>query len=205
MLASSALHLGACDLDAIRLAAAPRRKGPPALRHALTLADPRPESAWEVVSLMLHRVLGVAVTPQAEIRSADGTFVARADLLVDGTTDLHEYDGAQHREPGEHRRDLDRDRRIVNAGHVRRGYTSEVLVHRPVVVLRDCEVALGHSIERDRLREWYALLAASLFTEAGTRTVVRRIGEGAPSRRPAAGPREQLVLIGGSRQAGSAG
>jgi len=182
VLIDSALHLRLCTIDDVKRAAAPRRKGAPALRAALAAADGRSESPWETLLRLLHLVLGVDVTPQVRILDRTGGFVARADLLLDGTRTVHEYDGADHRTADQHRRDLDRDRRLVGADHVRRGYTSEVVLHRPVAVLRDCELALGRRLPSAGLQTWNSLLATSLFTPAGSRAVHRRIAQACSSR-----------------------
>lgn len=77
---------------------------------------------------MLHRVAEVDVVPQHEVRDERGGLVARADLWLTGTRRIREYDGEVHRDPGRHRRDLDRDRRLVEAGWQRCWYTApEVL------------------------------------------------------------------------------
>jgi len=182
VLIDSALHLGLCTVDDVMRAAAPRRKGAPALRTAVAAADGRSESAWETLLRLLHLVLGVHVTPQVRIIDSAGSFVARADLLLEGTRTVHEYDGADHRTADQHRRDLDRDRRLVGADYVRRGYTSQVVLHRPVVVLRDCEQALGRRLPAAGLQTWNSLLATSLFTPAGARAAHRRIAQACSSR-----------------------
>jgi very-short-patch-repair endonuclease len=182
VLIDAALHLGLCTVDDVRTAAAHRRKGAPALRAALAAADARSESPWETLLRLLHLVLGVDVTPQVRIFDSTGRFVARADLLLEGTRTIHEYDGADHRTADQHRRDLDRDRRLVGADHVRRGYTSDVVLRRPVLVLRDCELALGRRLPSAGLQTWNGLLATSLFTPAGARAVHRRIAQACSSR-----------------------
>lgn len=176
VLIDSALQLGRCTSDDIGRAAGPRRKGSPALRAALAASDARSESAWESLLRLLHLMIGVAVTPQANISDHRGSFVARADLLLDGTRTIHEYDGAGHRDPAQHRRDLRRDRNLLNADFVRRGYTSDVLLRSPITVLRDCETTLGRTLDRSGLATWQQLLARSLATRAGHRAVLRRLG-----------------------------
>ncbi len=171
----SALHLGRCTVRDLEEAAAPRLRGSPALRRALGWSDPRAESAWEVVLRLLHRHLGVGVTPQVDIADDRGRFVGRADLLLDGTRTLHEYDGEHHRDAQQHRRDLHRERELANAGYTRRGYGSGVLITRAHAVLRDCEAALGRPLDFASVREWNTLLATSLFTGAGQQHVLRRL------------------------------
>lgn len=175
-LVDSALPLGLCGESEIRAAAAPRRKGAPALRAALDVADARAESLWETVLRMLHHCLGVPVLPQAVVRDGDGVFVARADLLVVGTTTLHEHDGAQHREPEQHREDLRRERALVSAGYMRRGYTADIALHSPHLVQMDCEATLGRPLDPAGMTRWLALVAGSLQTRQGQRAVLRRLG-----------------------------
>lgn len=176
ILIDSALHLERCTVADIAAAAGPRRKGAPALRAALALADARAESAWESVLRMLHHVLGVAVTPQVNLHDEHGRFLGRVDLLVDGTHDAHEYDGAGHREQAQHRKDLKRERKLVNGGYTRRGYTSDVLLNSPASVLEDCEKALARSLPRAALIAWSRMLADSLVTSTGRRRLARRLG-----------------------------
>lgn len=172
-LIDSALHLGlATPAD---LWPAPRRKGAPALRRALALADARSESPWESLLRLLHWCLDVAVTPQVELVDATGRFVARADLMLDGTETLHEYDGADHRDAAQHRKDLDRDRRIVTSGRARRGYTSDIVLYSPQVVMWDCEATLGRRLEPVGLDHWRRLVAESLRTASGRQQFLARL------------------------------
>lgn len=176
VLIDSALKLGLCTSAAVDAAASPRRKGSPALRAALTASDRRSESAWESMLRLLHRLIGVAVTPQVNITDALGRFIARGDLLVDGTRTLHEYDGAGHRDAAQHRRDLRRERDLLSAGYARRGYTADVLVRNPRAVLRDCELTLGQTLDPAGVLQRQQLLARSLMTRTGRRFVLRRLG-----------------------------
>lgn len=168
VLVDSALHLGLCTLADLRTVAELRRRGAPLLRTALDLADGRSESPWETILRMLHVALGVAVTPQVDLYDDRHGFIARTDLLLDGTRTLHEYDGAGHRERAQHVRDLRRDRHLVSAGYARRGYTSEDLVSRPIVVLRDCDQTLERHHDPSRLDSWMPLLEDSLFARWGS-------------------------------------
>lgn len=187
VLVDSVLRLGLASAAEVLAAAAPRRKGAPRLRLAVALSDPRAESPWEVVLRMFHRAVGVPVTPQVELRDEAGFFVARADLLLDGTRTLHEYDGAGHRTAATHRSDLRRDRELVAAAYRRRGYTSQDLIRHPLILLQDCDEALGRGHDPSRLDAWDEKLQESCFTTAGQRRLIRRIG------------RSQLVLNASSR------
>jgi len=174
VLLDSALHLGRCSLAELQAVAAGRRRGGPRLREAIALADGGAESAWESVLRVFHRACEVPVETQAVLTDADGGFVARADLLITGTRVLHEYDRADHRSADRQRRDLRRDRRIVDAGYVRRGYVSADLLGRAASILRDADSALGRPHDPARLGAWYDLVRESLFSPAGTARLVAR-------------------------------
>lgn len=128
--ADSALRQGDCTLADLVEVSTGRRRGAPALRAVLPLLDRRAESAWESVLRVLHRVAEIEVEPQYEVRDDRGGFIARADLWLVGTRRLHEYDGGVHRRPDQHRRDLDRDRRLIEAGWQRCGYTATEVLNR---------------------------------------------------------------------------
>ncbi|MBO1754783.1 hypothetical protein [Allobranchiibius sp. CTAmp26] len=73
-----------------------RSRGTPGctrLATLLDLVDPRSESPGESRLRLLLRAAGVPVTPQVVIRDDAGHFVARVDLLVDGTRTIVEFDG----------------------------------------------------------------------------------------------------------------
>jgi hypothetical protein len=112
VLTDSALHRGDCSREEIAAAAAPRRKGARLLRRVVDLCDVRAESPWESVLRLLHVSCDVGVERQHEIRSADGGFVARADLLLTGTRTIHEYDGEVHLTREQQHADLERSRRL---------------------------------------------------------------------------------------------
>jgi hypothetical protein len=187
-LIDSAFHLGLCTSAEIETAAGVRRKGAPALRRALGHAHAGTESSWETVLRMLHVCLGVAVVPQQDLYDDLGRFVGRADLLIEGTRTLHEYDGAPHREPAQHRKDLSRDRDLVNAGYVRRGYTAPVVLRSPQLVQADCETALGRPVPWEGVSAWLALVSQSLLSTSGQKAVLRKVGV----------PESQLISIGRS-------
>ena len=159
-LADSALHLGRCTLDELAVAARQHRRGAPRLRQVLPLLDGRSESAWESVLRLLHHVAEVEVEPQLRIEDDAGRFVARADLAVVGTRRLHECDGEVHREPDAHRADLARDRRLVENGWQRLGWTAaEVLQGGPVITSLDA--LLRRPWRSRRLERWRSWVAAS--------------------------------------------
>jgi hypothetical protein len=152
-----------------------RRWGVRRLRAAAPLIDPRSESPYETLLRVLHSACEIAVVPQHELWVA-GRFVARGDLRVVGHQVFHEYDGADHRQPTQHRNDLRRDRELEEHGWVRRGYTGLELLHRPVVILRDADRTLGRAHDPSRLDAWYALQRESCFTPAGRSLLLRRLG-----------------------------
>ncbi len=166
VLCDAALHMGSCGNRDILAAAGPGRRGAPLLRRAVALADGRSESAWESVLRMLHVVCDIGVEPQYVLRHA-GAFVARGDLWLVGTRALHEYDGAVHRTPSQHRDDLVRDRRILDAGWSRRAYTSREVLAQPSAILREADAALGREHRPERIAAWQDLLAASMFSSLG--------------------------------------
>lgn len=139
------------------------------------MADQRSESAWETLLRTLHRSCEVTVEPQRVFRDQTGGFIGRADLWIVGTNAVHEYDGGDHLLRKQHVKDLRRDRRIVNSELVRRGYTSNDVLHRAVGILRDADLSLGRPHRPDRIRAWHRLLADSLFTPSGTARFQRRL------------------------------
>jgi hypothetical protein len=188
VLCDSALHLGACSLDELCAAAKGRRWGAAVLRRTIPFVEARAESPWESVLRMFHAACEVPVVPQFEVLDASGRFVARGDLRVEGTQQIHEYDGEVHRDRRTHHADLTRDRRILDAGWQRRGYTSRDLLTRAHVMLREADAALGRPHDPARLEAWYALLRASLFSRLGQDRLRERWR--LPRAEPAPGPLE---------------
>jgi hypothetical protein len=176
VLADNALHLGHVSMAELAEAAARRRRGAPALRRALALVDGRAESPYESLLRVLHTSCGVDVVPQYELRDDRGGFVARADLWLVGTTALHEYDGGDHLEVRQQRKDLARARRIGNQTWVRRGYTARDVRHQGIGILRDADLSLGRPHDPTRIRVWHRLIADSLFTASGRGRLHRRLG-----------------------------
>ena len=173
-LADSALRAGHCGLDQLGELATGRRPGARMLRRVLPLVDARSESAWESVLRVLHVVAAVEVAPQHVVRDASGGFVARADLWLLGTRRLHEYDGEVHRDRDTHRADLDRDRRLVEAGWQRCGYTATEVLRRAGSIIASADAVLGRDWRPERLRAWQQLVAESLHSAAGRARVLGR-------------------------------
>lgn len=176
VLLDSALHARQCSLHEVRQILELRRRGTPVLREALELADRRAESPWETLLRVLHVACDVAVEPQRVLVDDDGRFLARCDLHLVGTRTLHEYDGGVHREKGQHRKDLVRERRLGDGGWMRRGYTDVEVMTQPVSILRDADRALGRPHEPERIRAWHAVIAASTFTPSGRSRFRVRLG-----------------------------
>lgn len=166
-MADSALRAGDCDWDELAELAAGRRPGSRQLRRVLPQLDQRSESAWESVMRVLHTAVGIKVEPQHTIRNAAGGFVARADLWLVGTRRLHEYDGEVHRDRDVHRADLDRDRRLVEEGWQRCGYTSTDLLRRGGSIIASADAVLGRGWDPSRLDVWRNLVRRSLYGPEG--------------------------------------
>jgi hypothetical protein len=176
VLTDAALHAGDVTAAELGVAAGQRRRGVPRLRKAITLADGRSESPWETLLRVFHVSCGVAVTPQFTVRDQHGNFVARGDLRLDGTSTLHEYDGADHRTGRQQTKDLRRDRRLGNATWVRRGYTSADLLLQPIGILRDADATIGREHDPSRIRAWHRLVRESCFSPAGLAALTQRLG-----------------------------
>jgi hypothetical protein len=165
-LADSALRSGDCSLEELAVVGSSGRPGGAVLRRLLPLLDPRSESAWESVMRVLHRAAEVPVEPQHTVLDARGRFVARADLWLPGTRRLHEYDGEVHRDRAAHRSDLDRDRRLLDAGWQRYGWTAAEVLRGGSLIL-SADAALGRPWNGRRLAAWRALVDASWWGAGG--------------------------------------
>lgn len=176
VLMDCALHRKEVTRAELAAVAAPGRRGAPRLRAALGLADARSESAWETLLRVLHVACGLDVEPQHELHDEAGRFVARGDVWLVGTETFHEYDGGDHLQRRQQRRDLRRVRNIDHADWTRRGYTKEDVLTQGVMILRDADLAVGREHDPSRIRAWTALLRDSLFTPAGTAAFRERIG-----------------------------
>jgi very-short-patch-repair endonuclease len=174
ILGDSALRLKTCTVEELRKAATQRRRGAPLLRTVIPLLDGRSESPWESVLRVLHRTAGIDVEPQKEIYDDRGRFLARADLWLVGTRRIHEYDGEVHRDRAVHRNDLRRDRRLVETGWQRIGFTSSQLVYEGASILAGVDQLLGRRWDPRRLARWEALLDDSLLRPSGRARAARR-------------------------------
>ncbi len=174
ILADSALRLQACTVEDVTRAAAQRRRGAPLLRTVIPLLDGRSESPWESVLRVLHLTAGIPVEPQKKIYDEWGRFVARADLWIVGTRRIHEYDGGVHRDRAVHRNDLRRDRRLVEIGWQRVGFTSSQLLNEGASILAGVDRLLGRRWDPRRLSRWEAILEHSLLQPSGRARAAHR-------------------------------
>ncbi len=170
----SALELG--DLDPVRmeLLLQSRRPGVRMLRAAYELATSRCESAGETVLRVFHHAIEVPVEPQVEIFDDRGNLLGRADLLVSGTTELHEYDGEHHRDKDQHRVDMRRERGWAGSSYTRRGFALDDLLNHPAAVMHEIDRALERRHVARRLRRWRTVVQNSLYSEAGRERVMNR-------------------------------
>ncbi|MDP3968570.1 MAG: hypothetical protein Q8Q02_09825 [Nocardioides sp.] len=173
LVVDGALAAGVPQPDLVA-AASQRRRGAPALRRALAMADRRSESPWETLLRVLHDCLEVEVEPQHVVSDSDGRFVARADLWLVGTRTIHEYDGGVHLTQTRQHDDLRRTRDLQHCGWIRNGYTATDVVRSPVVIARDVDRALGRPGDVRRLTRWSALLRESGCTPAGRSRLAAR-------------------------------
>jgi len=170
----SALAQGDLDVKRLERLLASRRPGVRALRRAYEASDHRAESGGATLLRLFHRALDVAVEPQVDLCSEDGTFLGRADLLVIGSHHVHEYDGAAHRGKDRHRADLRRERRLAGTSYVRRGFTMDDLVNHPGTTMHRIDAALSRPHEPERLRRWRRMVEGSLYSELGRARLLNR-------------------------------
>lgn len=170
----SARRSGELDAEALASLCASHRPGVRALRAALSWADPRYESPFEVLLGMFHLLAGVPVEPQHGIFDAAGRFVARGDLWVVGTTSIHEYDGAVHGEERQRGLDLRRHRRLLDTPYVRRGYNADDLFNHPLAMLQEVDATIGRTHDPRRLGPWRRHVAESTYSAAGRRRLQNR-------------------------------
>jgi len=174
VLIDSALRHGDLDPERMEAALASGRPGVRMLREAWRRATGHAHSAGETLLHQFHLVIDVPVTPQAEVYDESGQLLAQADLLVDGTTWLHEYDGAHHRDKKQHRVDLRRERAIAGSPYTRRGFTLDDLLNHPAVLMHEIDRALGRPHVARRLERWRRLVANSMYTETGRERMMNR-------------------------------
>ncbi len=93
--ADNATHRGLTTKDALAEAVALLGRWPHSgrARTMLSLVDARSESVGETRLRVLLTVAGIRVVPQVPIAEPDGQVVGWADLVVDGTNVVIEFDG----------------------------------------------------------------------------------------------------------------
>lgn len=170
----SAVRLGDIDEDALAEVLTSRRPGTRLLRRVWERRNPRSESAGETLLHKFHQVMDVETDSQVDIFDDDGRFVCRADLVVRGTTSLHEYDGGIHRDLHVHRRDLRRERALATTPYTRRGYTLDDLLNHPAATMHELDRLLRRPHRPQRLRRWRTLIGDSLYSDAGRERVMNR-------------------------------
>lgn len=170
----SALWCG--DLERTRMEAllATSRPGVVRLRKAWELADPKAESAGETVLRLFHVAMGVEVESQVDLHDANGCFLGRADLIISGTTQLREYDGAGHRDKKQQRTDLRRSRGLNGTRYERSGFTLDDLLNHPAVLMHELDRLLERPHRLARLARWRSLVDESLYSDVGRARIVNR-------------------------------
>lgn len=171
----NALHQGLVDQADLVTISRSRRPGARNLRAALPFVDRGAESLPETLLRLLHVSCDVDVETQKVLEDANGHEIARVDLWLRGTTSDHEYDGDEHEKAPRRVKDLQRNRRIDKAGHVRRGYTLGDLLHRSILVLEDMDRAVGRPHDPIRIRPWIDLIRQSLYFPSGRAAFLERI------------------------------
>lgn len=171
-----ALHQGHTTFDALSAALVPRRRGVRTLRRALRIADGRSESRWETVLRLVHTLSGVAeVHPQYLCHDFAGRVIARADLRLGTTRRLAEYDGADHRQKGQHQEDLRREKALSRSGWDRYGYTAVEIHQRPEQIIVDAETAMGLEHDAGRVEGWRAEYGLSSLSDLGRWSLSKRM------------------------------
>ncbi|MDI6908354.1 hypothetical protein [Nocardioides sp.] len=170
----SALRMG--DLDPVRMERLlqSRRPGVRMLRIAYRLANPLSESEGETILRIFDEAIDVPVQPQVELFDDRGNLIGRVDLLVTGTTDIHEYDGEHHRDKDQHRVDMRRERGWAGSPYTRSGFALDDLLNHPAVVMHEIDRALDRPHRARRLRRWRAIVKNSLYSEAGRERLMNR-------------------------------
>jgi hypothetical protein len=74
---------------------------------------------------------------------------------------VHEYDGEVHRDLSVHRVDLARDRRLLETGWQRYGYTAAEVLRGGGAIIASVDGSLGRRWDPTRLARWRRLVAES--------------------------------------------
>lgn len=170
----SGLRLGHIDVPRLRAVLDSGRPGVGVLRAAFALSDWRRESAGESLLAVFHAAIDVPVESQVTLRDDHGRSLGRVDLLVCGTSWVHEYDGAVHRDADQHRTDLRRERAWGQSPYRRKEFVLDDLINHAGVVMHEIDRSLGRAHQARRLRRWRTLVRESLYDEVGRERVQNR-------------------------------
>lgn len=170
----SALGAGHLQRERLLRILASRRPGVRKLRTAYEMADAASESPGETVLRVFHHVMEVPVESQVNLYDQQGRHLGRADLVVKGTTIVHEYDGAHHRTGRQHAVDLRRERGWTGTSYQRRGFVLDDLLNHAVVLMHELDRVMARPHSLVRIRAWRALVAESMFSERGRARVMNR-------------------------------
>lgn len=163
----SALRLGDVTYADLEEICATGRPGVRQLRLAVSVSDPRSESAWESILRLFHHAVGIDARPQTNLYDESGRWIARADLWLPNTRFVHEYDGSHHDRGSQRKVDLRRMRALNDGGFVRRGYVADDLINHPLAMLQEMDRELGRPHEPHRLRLWKRWVHESSYSDAG--------------------------------------
>lgn len=188
LMADCALRRKHCTLTELTIVARQRRRGAPLLRQVIPLLDARSESPWESIMRVLHGAAEIPVLVQQDITNEFGQFLGRADLLIEGTRRLQEYDGAGHRDPEAQADFLDRERGLLADNWQRNGYVSKNLLSGGAEIIASVDRTLGRDWDSRRLQAWQHLVRHSLYGRAGRASAYRQWKRGlGGNRSPATG------------------
>jgi hypothetical protein len=146
----SALRADDVDTKAMTLVLGSRRPGVVALRAAWSEARKELQSPGEAILYLFHRAIDVPVAPQVTLCDERGVVLGQADLHLIGTKNVHEYDGAVHRD------------------------TLDDLLNHSLTVMHEIDRALGRPHDHRRHERWCRLVENSLYSEVGRERVMNR-------------------------------
>jgi hypothetical protein len=111
---------------------------------------------------------------QEDVHDQSGRFLGRADLLIEGTRRLQEYDGEGHRDADQHANDLARDRELLASSWQRHGYVAKDLLRGGADIIASVDRTLGREWDVCRLASWQHLIKHSLYGRAGRARAYRQ-------------------------------
>jgi hypothetical protein len=166
VLIDAATHMRHCTMDELESAASLSGiRGVRNLRRALRYAEPLSESPMETLLRLMFMLPGLPrPIAQAEVFDHSGLFVARVDLKPPGVSAAFEYDGAHHRTPSGHTRDVVRWRALRACGHDVFPYTASDLFGRPQEIIADYQRVLGLPSDPRAVQRWLREFDRSSFS-----------------------------------------